>query len=101
MVCCSLLDASLRWPQPRSVWAARQGSVSASVRPGRPGVCAYGAGPYSDAAEHRKQGNHVNTTEPTVDERRLAESYRGVLADVARCAQALRDGDWSQLAVVA
>jgi hypothetical protein len=43
----------------------------------------------------------MSTTELTADERRLAESYQGVLAEVARCAQAVRDGDWSQLAATA
>jgi hypothetical protein len=43
----------------------------------------------------------VNSTEPTADERRLADSYRGILTEIARCAQAIRDGDWSQVAVTA
>jgi hypothetical protein len=43
----------------------------------------------------------VSTNELTADERRLAESYQGVLAEVARCAQAIRDGDWSRLAATA
>lgn len=43
----------------------------------------------------------MSITEPTPDERRLAEGYQAVLADVARCAQAIRDGDWSHLAVSA
>ena len=46
-------------------------------------------------------GSHVDTTEPTADERRLVESYQGILTDVARCAQAIRDGDWAQVAVIA
>ena len=43
----------------------------------------------------------MSITEPTQDERRLAESYQGILNDVARCAQAIRDGDWSHLAATA
>jgi hypothetical protein len=43
----------------------------------------------------------MSTTELTADERRLAEGYQGVLTEVARCAQAIRDGDWSQLAATA
>jgi hypothetical protein len=43
----------------------------------------------------------VGITEPTRDELRLAESYRAVLDDVCRCAQAVQDGDWQRLAAVA
>jgi hypothetical protein len=51
--------------------------------------------------EHGSRGTYVSTTELTADERRLADSYQGVLAEVARCAQAIRDGDWSQLTATA
>ena len=34
----------------------------------------------------------------TPDEERIAERYLSVLADVSRCAEALRHGDWRQLA---
>lgn len=34
----------------------------------------------------------------TPDEVRIAERYLSVLADVSRCAEALRHGDWRQLA---
>jgi hypothetical protein len=49
----------------------------------------------------RSRGNHVNTTAPTADERRLAATYQDVLAEVARCAQAIHDGDWPRLATTA
>ena len=34
----------------------------------------------------------------TPDEARIAERYLSVLADVSRCAEAVRRGDWRQLA---
>ena len=34
----------------------------------------------------------------TPDEARIAERYLAVLADISRCAQAVRDGDWPHLA---
>lgn len=34
----------------------------------------------------------------TPDEARIAERYLSVLADVSRCAEAVRDGDWPHLA---
>jgi hypothetical protein len=67
---------------------------AASVEPWPPGGD-------NDPCEYRNRGNHMNTTELTADERRLAEGYQGVLTEVARCAQAIRDGDWSQLAATA
>ncbi len=43
----------------------------------------------------------MSITEPSQDERRLADSYQRVLSDLTRCAQALRDGHWPQLAATA
>ncbi|HKT01107.1 MAG TPA: hypothetical protein VJT31_16395 [Rugosimonospora sp.] len=43
----------------------------------------------------------MTDTEPTQDERRLAEGYQRILNDAARCAQAVRDGDWPHLAATA
>jgi hypothetical protein len=60
-----------------------------------------GRGGDNDTVNTGARGDYVSTTELTADERRLAESYQGVLAEVARCAQAIRDGDWSQLAATA
>jgi hypothetical protein len=40
----------------------------------------------------------VSVAAQTPDEARIAERYLSVLADVSRCAEALRDGDWRQLA---
>jgi hypothetical protein len=40
----------------------------------------------------------VSATPPTPDEVRIAERYLSVLADVSRCADAVRNGDWQQLA---
>ena len=37
----------------------------------------------------------------TPDEARIAERYLAVLADISRCAQAVRDGDWPHLAETA
>jgi hypothetical protein len=34
----------------------------------------------------------------TPDEERIAERYLSVLADISRCAEAARDGDWPRLA---
>jgi hypothetical protein len=41
---------------------------------------------------------HVSVAAQTPDEVRLAERYLSVLADVSRCAEAVRDGDWRRLA---
>ena len=43
----------------------------------------------------------MDITEPTFDERRLTDSYQGVLTAMTRCAQAIRDGQWAQLALTA
>jgi hypothetical protein len=40
----------------------------------------------------------VSLAAQTPDETRIAERYLSVLADVSRCADALRNGDWPQLA---
>jgi hypothetical protein len=40
----------------------------------------------------------VTVAAQTPDEIRIAERYRAVLADISRCAQAVRDGDWPELA---
>jgi hypothetical protein len=40
----------------------------------------------------------VSVAAQTPDEARIAERYLSVLADVSRCAEALRHGDWRQLA---
>jgi hypothetical protein len=40
----------------------------------------------------------VSVATQTPDEARIAERYLLVLADVSRCAEALRHGDWRQLA---
>jgi len=40
----------------------------------------------------------VSVAAQTPDETRIAERYLSVLADVSRCAEALRHGDWRQLA---
>jgi hypothetical protein len=40
----------------------------------------------------------MSMTKPTQDELRLVQSYQRILDDVARCAQAIRDGDWPLLA---
>ena len=37
----------------------------------------------------------------TPDEARIAERYLAVLADISRCAQAVRDGNWPHLAETA
>jgi len=41
---------------------------------------------------------HVSVAAPTPQEVRIAERYLSTLADVSRCAQAVRDGDWRRLA---
>ncbi len=43
----------------------------------------------------------MSITEPTQDEQRLADSYQRVLSELTRCAQAIRDGDWPQVAATA
>ena len=43
----------------------------------------------------------MSATPPTPDEVRIAERYLSVLADVSRCADAVRNGDWQQLASTA
>jgi hypothetical protein len=40
----------------------------------------------------------VNVAAQTPDEARIAERYLSVLADVSRCVEAVRRGDWRQLA---
>jgi hypothetical protein len=40
----------------------------------------------------------VSVAAQTPDEVRIAERYRSVLADISRCAEAVRDGDWRRLA---
>jgi hypothetical protein len=40
----------------------------------------------------------VTVAAQTPDEARIAERYLAVLADISRCAEAVRDGDWSHLA---
>jgi hypothetical protein len=40
----------------------------------------------------------VNVAAQTPDEERIAERYLSVLADVSRCTEAVRRGDWRQLA---
>jgi hypothetical protein len=40
----------------------------------------------------------VSVAAQTPDEARIAARYLSVLADVSRCAEALRHGDWRQLA---
>jgi hypothetical protein len=40
----------------------------------------------------------VSVAAQTPDEVRIAERYLSVLADVSRCAEALRHGDWRNLA---
>jgi hypothetical protein len=40
----------------------------------------------------------VSAAAQTPDEVRIAERYLSVLADLSRCAAALRDGDWRHLA---
>jgi hypothetical protein len=37
------------------------------------------------------------TARPTPDELHIIESYQRILNDVARCAQAVRDGEWHHL----
>ena len=37
---------------------------------------------------------HVTVAAQTPDEARIAERYLSVLADISRCAEAVRDGDW-------
>jgi hypothetical protein len=41
---------------------------------------------------------HVSVAAETPGEVRIAERYLSVLADVSRCAEAVRDGDWGRLA---
>jgi hypothetical protein len=41
---------------------------------------------------------HVTIAAQTPDEARIAERYLSVLADISRCAEAVRDGDWPHLA---
>jgi hypothetical protein len=43
----------------------------------------------------------MSIIEPTQDERRLADSYQRVLSDLIRCAQAVQEGHWPQLAAAA
>jgi hypothetical protein len=51
-----------------------------------------------DAPDRSYSGSSVTPTQPTTDETRIAEGYRRTLDDLSRCAQAVRDGDWKQLA---
>jgi hypothetical protein len=44
---------------------------------------------------------HVSVAAQTPSEVRIAERYLSALADVAHCAEAVRDGDWRQLAAAA
>jgi hypothetical protein len=44
---------------------------------------------------------HVTVAAQTPDEARIAERYLSVLADISRCAQAVRDGDWPHLSETA
>jgi hypothetical protein len=41
---------------------------------------------------------HMSSAARTPDEVRIAERYLSVLADMSRCAEAVRDGDWGHLA---
>jgi hypothetical protein len=65
-------------------------------------MAAAGSGPGRVAlsmCRHRlNQGEHVSVAAPTSDEVRIAERYLSVLADVTRCADAVRHGNWRQLA---
>src|SRR3982751_840642 len=48
---------------------------------------------------HRvNQEKHVTVAAQTPDEVRIAERYLSVLADISRCAEAVRHGDWRHLA---
>jgi hypothetical protein len=48
---------------------------------------------------HRvNQEKHVSVAAQTPDEVRIAERYLSVLADISRCAEAVRHGDWRHLA---
>jgi hypothetical protein len=44
------------------------------------------------------QEKHVSVAAQTPDEVRIAERYLSVLADISRCAEVVRHGDWRQLA---
>jgi hypothetical protein len=41
---------------------------------------------------------HVSVAAQTPAELRIAERYLSVLAEISRCAEAVRDGDWRHLA---
>jgi hypothetical protein len=51
-----------------------------------------------DAPSSHEQGEHVSVAAQTPDEVRVTERYLSVLADVSRCAEAVRHGDWRHLA---
>jgi hypothetical protein len=52
----------------------------------------------SSVRRYHNQENRVTSSDQTPDELRIAERYRSVLDDVSRCAQAVREGNWQNLA---
>jgi hypothetical protein len=60
-------------------------------------VCA-GSHGILDVPYRPNEEKHVSVAAQTPAEVRVAERYLSVLADVSRCAEAVRDGDWRHLA---
>jgi hypothetical protein len=53
---------------------------------------------FSTCRYRLNEEKHVSVAAQTPDEVRIAERYLSVLADISRCAEAVRDGDWRHLA---
>jgi hypothetical protein len=53
---------------------------------------------FSMCRYHLSEEKHMSVAAQTPDEVRIAERYLSVLADISRCAEAVRDGDWRHLA---
>src|SRR5256714_10372723 len=56
------------------------------------------AAPFSICRYRLNEEKHVTVAAQTPDEVRIAERYLSVLADISRCAEAVRHGDWHHLA---
>src|SRR4051812_49868857 len=69
----------------------------AAAAPDRPRI-RYEATARIPLLEYEMSKEHVSLAAHTPDEARMAERYLSVLTDVSRVAEAVRRGDWPQLA---
>src|SRR2546430_15387095 len=69
-----------------------------NARGGWPSPAAPGRMAFSRCRYRVNEEKHVSVAAQTPAEVRIAERYLSVLADVSRCVEAVRDGDWRRLA---